>query len=354
VSGAIRLRTDSDAELSPQAIGSFRSLRPRGVLPHAAEVLDSRTPPNDFELALDVQMLAVDATSYRTIREHCDGDAERMAEKIAEIVAARGKLQNPWTGSGGVLVGRVTHVGERYDRSPVREGDVVVPLVSLISLPLLLDSVGPLRPDSSHVLASGRAIVTGRMAVAHLPEDLASGVAIAALDVYPAASHARGLARGGDHVLVLGAGHAGLLAMVAAREATSAAGHVTAVDVSAEALARAAIIDPAVTALEADVTDPLAVAGAIAAAGLPRADLTLVCTTVPGAEGTALLATSDHGKILFFSTATSFAAAALGADSIGSRAQLIIPNGLTEDAGGYAFELLRGNLALLSAFQEGL
>jgi L-erythro-3,5-diaminohexanoate dehydrogenase len=354
VSGSAVLRTGWAWELAPEALGSFRSLSPPRVLPHAARVLDARTPANEFELAVDVELLVVDATSYRAIRERCGGDPEVMASKITEIVAERGKLQNPWTSSGGVLVGRVTGVGERYGVSPVEEGDVIVPLASLISIPLELDSVGPLRPESSHVPVTGRAIVTGHMAVGHMPADLAPDVAIAAFDVYPAASHTRELARPQDHVLVLGAGHAGLLAIAAARDAVTDAGHVTAVDVAARALRRAATVDPAVTAVQADVTDPLAVADVIAAAGLPRADLTLLCTTVAGAEGTALLATSDRGTVLFFSTATSFAAAALGADSIGSRARLIIPNGLTDDAGNYAFELLRANRSLLSAFKDAL
>jgi L-erythro-3,5-diaminohexanoate dehydrogenase len=354
MSGTAVLRTGWASELAPEALGSFRSLQPRGVLPHAAQVLDARTPANEFELAIDVELLVIDATSYRAIREHCEGDSDLMASKIAEIVAERGKLQNPWTGSGGVLIGRVTHVGERYDACGVQEGDVIVPLASLISIPLELDSVGPLRPDSSHVPVTGRAIVTGRMAVGRMPADLAADVAIAAFDVYPAASHTRDLARARDHVLVLGAGHAGLLAIAAAREAVTDAGHVSAVDLADGALRRAATVDPALIALRADVTDPLAVADAIAAAGLPRADLTLLCTTVAGAEGTALLTTADRGTVLFFSTATSFAAAALGADSIGSHARLIIPNGLTDDAGDYAFELLRSNRPLLSAFKDAL
>jgi L-erythro-3,5-diaminohexanoate dehydrogenase len=338
--------------LAPEALGTLRSLEPRGVLPHAARVLDALTPASEFEAAIDVELLAVDATSYRAIRERCTSDAERMAEQLASIVAERGKLENPWTGSGGVLMGRVAYVGSRYDVSPVHEGDLVVPLASLIAIPLALDSVGPLRPDSAHVPVRGRAIVTGRMPMAIVPDDLDRAVAVTALDVYPAASHTQALARTGDHVLVLGAGRAGLLAIAAAREAVTDAGRVTTVDLEAAALARARRVDPDVSAVRADVTDPLAVASALAGAGLAPADLTLLCTTVAGAEGTALLATAERGTVLFFSTATSFAAAALGGDAIGSLAQRIVPNGLTEDAGAYAFELLRGKPALREAFED--
>ena len=55
--------------------------------------------------------------------------------------------------------------------------------------------------------------------------------------------------------------------------------------------------------------------------------------------------------MLFFSTATSFSAAALGTDAIGSRARLVIPNGCTDDHGDYTLELLRRIPALRASFE---
>jgi L-erythro-3,5-diaminohexanoate dehydrogenase len=337
--------------VDPAVLGIHRALEPHGALTHMARVLDAQTPATDYEVSVDVELLAVDATSFRAIRERCGGDAERMAETIASIVAERGKLQNPWTGSGGVLMGRVLSVGSGYQGSSVQLGQRVVALGSLIAIPLRLDSVGPVDPTSSHVPARGRAIVTGRMPCVAVPDDLGATATIAALDVYPAASYARSLARPGDHVLVLGSGHAGLLAIAAAREVLGSDGLITAVDCSPPALERAVAVDPGSVPVEADVTDPMAVAGSLADAGRPRGDLTLQCTNTSGAEGAAILSTDERGTIVFFSTATTFAAAGLGADAIGSQAQLIIPNGLTDDRGDYALELLRRIAPLREAFE---
>ena len=314
-------------------------------------MLDARLPVSDHEAEIDVEMLAVDATSYRTIRERCEGDPGRMAALITAIVAEHGKLQNPWTGSGGIAMGRLHAVGARCQMTGVSLGERVVPLASLIAIPLALEAVGPVEAASPHVPVRGRAIVTGRMLCAKVPLDVSLTVALTALDVYPVASHVRDLAADGGHVLVLGSGHAGLLAVVAARDAVGHDGRVTSVDTSPSALAHALAVDAAVNAIEADVTDPVAVARELARRGLPRADLTLLCASVPGGEGTALLATRGEGTVMFFSTATRFAAAALGADAIGSMAKLVIPNGLTDDRGGYAFELLRQNTALRAAFE---
>jgi L-erythro-3,5-diaminohexanoate dehydrogenase len=108
---------------------------------------------------------------------------------------------------------------------------------------------------------------------------------------------------------------------------------------------------PATATVLADATDPVGALAALGAQGLPRADLTLVCTSVRGCEGTAILATDETGAVLFFSTATSFPAAALGADSVSSTTRLVIPNGYTEDRGSYALDLLRRDPALRAAVE---
>jgi L-erythro-3,5-diaminohexanoate dehydrogenase len=331
-------------------LGVQRALEPAGALPHIAHRLDAGAPANEYEAEIEVEALNVDATSYRAIRERCEADGERMAATIAEVVAERGKLQNPWTGSGGILVGTVSRVGEEHWDAGLRPGERVVPLASLIAVPLRLDAVGPLDPDSPQVPVRGRAIVTGRMACARVPEDLPLAIVLSALDVYPAASHTRALAAPGQHVLVLGAGHAGLVAAAAAHEAVGSDGHVTAMDAFDAPLARMRAANPGTTTIRGDAADTVAALRALGDHGLPRADVTLVCTSAPDCEGTAILATDEAGIVLFFSTATSFPAAALGADAVASKTRLAIPNGYTDDRGEYTLDLLRGSHALREAF----
>jgi L-erythro-3,5-diaminohexanoate dehydrogenase len=317
-----------------------------------ASRLDAISDPTEYEAAIDVELLRVDATSFAELGARCGGDPLRMSRLIAEIVAERGKLQNPWTGSGGVLIGKLRSVGPRYRLPELRPDTRVMPVASLIAVPLRLDDVGPVDPETPLVPVRGRAIVTGRMLCVTAPDDLPPSVALTIFDVYPAASRVRAVAEPGSHVLVLGAGHGGLLAVAAAREAVGPGGQVTVVDRSSDALWNAASVDPASTVVEADVTKPAEVLTGLAERRVTPADLTVVCTTVEGAEGTALLNTADSGTVLFFSTATNFAAAALGADAVGSRARLEIPNGLTDDRGEYAFELVRRVPALLRLFND--
>ncbi|MHB1929632.1 MAG: L-erythro-3,5-diaminohexanoate dehydrogenase, partial [Acidimicrobiales bacterium] len=290
----------------------------------------------------------LDATSFRQLVA-AHREPEAVAAAMRKIVAARGKMHNPATSSGGVLVGRLTRTGAARDDG-LAVGERVVPLASLIATPLRLDAVGPVDPADPQVPAAGRAVVTGRMSLAPVPPDLPLSAVLTAIDVYPAPSHTRDLARPGDHVVVLGAGHAGLAALAAAREAVGTDGLLTVVDRSEPALDRARQVAPEVAVVAADATRPVEVAQALARLGRPAADLTLLCTTVPGCEGTAILLTAGTGAVLFFSTATSFSAAALGADALSATTRLSIPNGYTPDRGTYLLDLLRRTPALLAAY----
>ena len=80
-----------------------------GVLPQRAQRLDPALPIRPDEMLIDVESLNVDAASFKQIKESCGGQPEAVVARIQEIVRERGKLQNPVTGSGGMLLGRATY-----------------------------------------------------------------------------------------------------------------------------------------------------------------------------------------------------------------------------------------------------
>ena len=55
--------------------------------------------------------------------------------------------------------------------------------------------------------------------------------------------------------------------------------------------------------------------------------MTVVCVDVPGCEGGAVLATAPGGTVIFFSMATSFSAAALGAEGVAADVTMLVGNG---------------------------
>ncbi len=101
----------------------------------------------------------------------------------------------------------------------------------------------------------------------------------------------------------------------------------------------------------ADARDPVALSGAIAAAGGP-ADITVVCVDVPGCEGGAILATAQGGTVIFFSMATSFTAAALGAEGVAADVTMLVGNGYVPGHADLAIDLIRTEPGVRGIFQR--
>jgi L-erythro-3,5-diaminohexanoate dehydrogenase len=315
-----------------------RVLEPAGVLPQAAWRLDADPEIGPDEVRISVQRLNLDAASFRQLSEAHGGDGQAVRAAVLEIVRARGKMQNPVTGSGGMLIGVVDAVGPE---SPLglAVGQRVATLVSLTLTPLrITDGLRHWDGRSEQVPAEGTAILFARSIAAVLPGDLPDAVSLAVLDVCGApAATARVVERSvAASVVVIGAaGKSGCLSLAAAR--ASGATRLTGLvrnEQEAAALRAAGLADRVVVA---DATDPLAVAAAV---GEP-ADVTVVCVDVAGAEHGAVLATRDGGTVVFFSMATSFSAAALGAEGMAADVTMLVGNGYTPGHAALALELYR-------------
>ncbi|HEX5119510.1 MAG TPA: L-erythro-3,5-diaminohexanoate dehydrogenase [Pseudonocardiaceae bacterium] len=338
--------TESRTRGAGSPIGLHRVLAPAGVLPQQAERLDPDPVPWPDEVVLDVHRLNLDAASYRQLREtHGTGAPLRAA--VCDIVARRGKMQNPVTGSGGMLLGTVREVGPE---SPLglAVGQRVATLVSLTLTPLrITDGLAGWDGEGEQVPCAGTAVLFGRSIAAVLPDDLPESLALSVLDVCGApALTARVVGRRErPSVCVLGGGgKSGSLSLAAARRA--GAGRLVALvptDAEAAAVRAAGVADAVVVA---DARDPIAVSGAV---GEP-VDVTVVCVDVPGCEHGAVLATRDGGTVVFFSMATSFAAAALGAEGLAADVELMIGNGYVPGHAEYAVELVRSHPGVRALF----
>jgi L-erythro-3,5-diaminohexanoate dehydrogenase len=325
--------------------GLARVMAPPGVLPQQALRLDPSLPLRDDELRLSVEALNVDAASFRQLRQTSGDDPQAIARTLAEIVQQRGKLQNPVTGSGGMLLGSVRGVGPAHPaRSQLEIGDRVATLVSLTLTPLHLDEVTRVDLHRDRVEVRGHAILFASGAFSKIPRDLPEALVLAALDVCGAPALTARHVRPGMRVLVLGAGKSG--ALCAAQAARSGATQVLACDIdpaATEALERLGYAQ----ALVADATQALVAAEAVRrATNGALCDLVINVASVPGTEMASLLAVRDGGVVIFFSMATSFTQAALGAEGIGKDATLIIGNGYVPGHAELTLDLLRSELPL--------
>ena len=356
--------TRSISELS-SPLGLHRVTEPAGgVLPQAAWRLDPDPAIWPDEVRVRVDRLNLDAASFRQLREASGGDPDALRAAVLEIIASRGKMHNPVTGSGGMLTGVVDEVGSS---SPLglKPGDRIATLVSLSLTPLAVtDGLAGWDGQSEQVPCAGHAILFGRSIAAVLPGDLPVPLSLAVLDVCgaPALTHrvvsraaldGRGAGNGGGTgpvVAILGvAGKSGSLSAAAARRA--GAGTIIGVvphEQEAAAARGARLADRVVVA---DARDPVAVSAAIRDAGGP-ADVTVVCVDVPGCEGGAILSTAQGGTVIFFSMATSFTAAALGAEGVAADVTMLVGNGYVPGHAQLALDLIRAEPRVRALFDS--
>jgi L-erythro-3,5-diaminohexanoate dehydrogenase len=335
-------------------VGLHRVLAPAGVLPQAAERLDTRRELAADEVRVRVERLNLDAASFRQLERKHGGDGDKVRAEVLDIIGTRGKMQNPETGSGGMLVGTVEEVGPA---SPLglAVGDRVATLVSLTLTPLVVeDDLASWDGRSEQVPADGYAILFGRSIAARIPDDLAPELSLSVMDVCGAPALTARVVRGYDDptvVVIGGAGKSGSLSLAAARDA-GAARTIGVVPHAAEAdlLGGAGLADEVTIA---DARDPVALTEAVTAAGGP-ADVTVVCVDVPGCEGGAILSTCDGGTVIFFSMATSFSAAALGAEGLAADVTMLVGNGYVPGHADYALSLLRGHDGVRGLFERRL
>ncbi len=331
------------SELTSSAVGLHRVLDPPGVLPQAATRLDTDPVLRPGEVRVRVQRLNLDAASYRQLATAHAGEGTAIRDEVVEIVRSRGKMHNPVTGSGGMLVGVVEEV---TPDSPLglSPGDRVATLVSLTLTPLAIaDGLAHWDGRSEQVPCDGHAILFARSIAAVLPADLPAPLALAVLDVCGAPALTARVVRGyaAPSVAVIGGGgKSGSLSLAAARR--SGAGRLVAVvpsEEEAKAVVDAGLADEVVCA---DARDPVALSTAV---GAP-VDVTVVCVDVAGCEGGAVLSTRDGGTIVFFSMATSFSAAALGAEGLAADVTMLVGNGYVPGHADYALDLLRANAGI--------
>ena len=330
-----------------ERFGIHRSLEPEGALPQQATKLDPTSPLVGREMAVDVDYLNIDSASWHQLRSETNGDETAMREAIENIVWSRGKMHNPVTGSGGMLVGTVSELGPDRTEPPV--GTRIASLVSLTLTPLQLHDIVELDPASEQVRIEGRAILFESSNFAVVPDDIPERAVLGILDVCGAPAWAAREVGPGATVVVVGAGgKSGMLVCAQALERTGPSGRVLGLCWPEDTAAAAK--DAGAEAIVVDCTKPDAVHDAVVRNLGSTADVVFVCANVPGCEGGALLSCNDDGKVIFFSMATSFTSAALVAEGLGRSSEMIIGNGFVPGHADLALDLARRHPRLLERF----
>jgi len=334
--------------------GSHRVIEPIGFLPQAAVRIDNSAELYDNEILVDVETLNVDSASFTQIREACEDNESRISDMIKKIVEDKGKLQNPVTGSGGMFIGRISRIGKDLSERDLKVGDRIASLVSLSLTPLRIERILNVHLEKDQIDIVGNAVLFESGIYSKLPSDIPAKMALAVLDVAGAPAQVDKLVKEGMNVAVLGGGgKSGVLCCYQAMKKCGDSGKVIVVEYSEENAKRIREHRLAHEIVIADATKPLEVYEKIK--GITDGNLCDVVinnVNVPGTEMGSILAVKNEGTVYFFSMATSFTRAALGAEGVGKDINMIIGNGYTKGHAKLALDILRESSEIRQLFEK--
>ncbi|MEG0804790.1 MAG: L-erythro-3,5-diaminohexanoate dehydrogenase [Lachnospiraceae bacterium] len=335
--------------------GTHRVISPKGVLTQAAEVVDNdMTKQYSNEIICNVSALNVDSASFTQIEEACGHSEEKIQEMILDIVAKRGKMQNPVTGSGGMFIGTVQYIGEDLTDTGLKVGDKIASLVSLSLTPLKINQIKKIHSEIDRVDVDAQAVLFESALYCKLPEDMSEPLALAALDVAGAPAQTAKLVQSGNSVLILGAaGKSGTLCCYEASKRVGPTGRVVGLVYSETEKNDLAAIGCCNEIIMADATKPVDVLEKSLAVNNGREyDVSICCVNVNSCEMSAILPVRDNGTVYFFSMSTSFTKAALGAEGCGKDINMIIGNGYTKGHAEITLNELRESEKIRQMFDK--
>lgn len=336
--------------------GTHRVIEPQGVLPQpATRVNNNMGELYDNEILIDVDVLNIDSASFTQIKEQANGDIDQIKSIILDIVSKQGKMKNPVTGSGGMLIGSIEKVGSQLtNKIDLKKGDRIATLVSLSLTPLNIEEIIDIKPEIDQVKVKAKAILFESGIYAKLPSDLSETLSLAVLDVCGAPAQTERLVKQGDTVVVLGAGgKSGILCCAVAKQIVGDKGMVIGADYSQENIERLKQTNVCDDAIELNATDALNCYERIEElTGGNLADVVINNVNIPNTEMGSILMCKDRGTVYFFSMATSFTKAALGAEGVGKDVNMLIGNGYAIGHAEMAIDILRKNEKIRALYEE--
>ena len=333
--------------------GTHRVIYPLGALPQSADKLDNNMVCQDNEILIQVKTLNIDSASFTQIKGAANNNIDEMKEMIMSIVNQRGKMQNPVTGSGGMLLGTVKEVGKDITKD-VKAGDEIASLVSLSLTPLNIKKILAIHLEKDQVDIEGEAILFETGIFAKIPNDMPPHIALAALDVAGAPAQVKNLVKKDNAVLILGAaGKSGVLCAYEARKQAGPNGKIIGIIHHDTRQAELEALNICDHIMIGNAKNPMEIYEKVmAVTNNEGVDVTINVVNVQNTEMASILPTKPTGIVYFFSMATSFTKAALGAEGIASEALMIIGNGYTANHANITLNILRESKEMFNLFQK--
>ena len=151
--------------------GIKRVLEPQHVLPTSAWRLDNSRNIYPDELRVSIKRIHLEGTGFKQICTEVNDNEKKIKQQIIDIVIRRGKLHNPVTDTGGLVMGVIEEIGSEYHNPQgLKVGDKIICNVSVASVPMYIEDITSLNKAFNQ--ATGYAIVHDLIPLVKIPEEL--------------------------------------------------------------------------------------------------------------------------------------------------------------------------------------
>ncbi len=331
--------------------GSRRVPSGRG-LPIYAWKLNNDLQIEEDEMLIRVVKIHLENGSFNQIYSEVGGNEEKMKETVMEIVRQRGKMHNPYTGTGGLFGGVVEKIGKKFNNvDNIRMGDEVIVPVSIAMLPLKLQKVKSVNYVYNHLNVDGYTVIYNGCPVVKKTPDISWDILLSAFEESASIKKASGFAEGKSASLVIGSNPiVTMLYGLALRSVMDSDGVLTCVHYGDNVMYAYNDIEQNRNKLLYSVfdevyfmssRDPMECIDETTQGGERLYDVIVNCADQMGAEAISVIAAKENGDVLFSNLTNNYTTALLVQEAINRDINLYCAVGYVEGYYDYMMSFIR-------------
>lgn len=321
-------------------------------LPIYAWKLNNDLQAEDDEMLIRVVKIHLENGSFNQIYSEVGGNEEKMKETVMEIVRQRGKMHNPYTGTGGLFGGVVEKIGKKFNNvDNIRVGDEVIVPVSIAMLPLKLQKVKSVNYVYNHLDVDGYTVIYNGCPVVKKTPDISWDILLSAFEESASIKKASGFAEGKSASLVIGSNPiVTMLYGLALRSVMEPDGVLTCVHYGDNVMYAYNDIEQNRNKLLYSVfdevyfmssRDPMECIDETTQGGERLYDVIVNCADQMGAEAISVIAAKENGDVLFSNLTNNYTTALLVQEAINRDINLYCAVGYVEGYYDYMMSFIR-------------
>ena len=317
----------------PEQHGLSRVLNPTGFVPATAFQLDNSFDIKPGEIRIKLERIHIEWNHFMQICKSCGYDENKIKGKILGTVERHGKIYNPFSHSGGAVLGTIDAIASNLPSSDILQtGNRICYLAPLNSVPVHIDHFISIDYNYGQIVCTGYAILFDPEQIIPVPLDLGSDYTLAVLNeggsLYTVHNMAL-KAEGGNVAIFARNEHTALFYAAALKFNNMYNYNITCVmdDASSNFFTHDEtrdFLNPFVRKTSfVDIHDPLQALKQLQTDPVLRnTDHIILAEDIPGADTLAIMLVRPEGDVYFTIAETHYSDAQVVADSLGKSVNL--------------------------------